>query len=154
MGYTIPNSADAFTAAQAAPDKVDFDAIVAGSGQTGVVSGLTGTVTGSSMVVSISAGVACVAGKEIAVAAGSATIAAANASLNRFDLVVVSSAGVISAVTGTASSNPVFPAIPANSVLLYAVYVSAAATTILSNRLVDKRVPVLRDDGFMAYFYF
>lgn len=154
MPFTIPNLADAAATAQAAPDAVDFSVITAGAALTGVVSGCAATVTGTNMVVSIAAGQVVVAGKDVTVAAGSATISAANATNPRFDLVVVNNAGTISAVTGTAGSNPVFPAIPANSAVLYAVYVPANDTAIASNQLTDKRVTIVRDDSFLSYSFF
>ena len=39
MSFTLPNLSDAGFADQAEPDKVDFDILAAGSGQTGVLTG-------------------------------------------------------------------------------------------------------------------
>src|SRR3990167_9142884 len=118
MSYTIPNEAAAAFADQAEPDKVDFDILAAGSAGTGVVSGCAVT------------------------AHGPADMGAADPANPRFDLIVVSSAGVKSVTAGTAAANPVFPTIPANSVVLAAVYVPALDAAIDSNQIVDKRVLV------------
>lgn len=143
MSYTIPNEGDAGNSAQAAPDKVDFDAIASGSAMTGVVSGCAVTAQGTpDMTVAVASGTVAVLGTTASVTSGNVTITAAHATLPRFDLVVSNSSGTKSAVAGTASSNPVFPAIPASSVLLAAVYVAAAVTTITSGTITDKRVTV------------
>lgn len=60
----------------------------------------------------------------------------------RFDLITVNSSGTKAVTAGTASSNPVFPAIPANSIVLAAIYVPAADTDIDANQIIDKRVTV------------
>jgi len=128
--------------------------ITAGSGLSGVLTGCAATVTGANMVVSIAAGIVIVAGRAAAVAAGDVTVGAAHATLNRYDLVTVTNVGVKAVTAGTASTNPVFPAIPASSVVLYAVYVPAADTAIASNQLVDKRVVVKLPDEHLVYFGF
>lgn len=128
---------------QAEPDKVDFDILVAGLNGTGIISGGAVTAQGSpDMTVAVAAGSVQVATTAPAqtVAAGNVVITAADSSNPRFDLVVADNTGAKSAVQGTASATPVFPAIPANSVVLAAVYVPAGATTITTARIVDKRV--------------
>ncbi len=118
MPFTIPNSADAAYAAQAAPDKVDFDILAALATLTGVNSGCAATVTGSDMNVTIGSGRATINGTEVIVASGAVTIPTAHATYPRFDLLVVNTSGTKSVQSGTAAANPVFPAIPANSVVL------------------------------------
>ena len=143
MGFLIPNetAVDAAHAGQAEPDQYDFEAIVAGLAGTGVVSGCAVTPQGTpDMTVAVASGVVAVLGVQVAVGAGNVTVTAAHASLNRWDLVVSSNAGVKSVVAGTAAAVPVFPAIPASSVLLAAVCVRAAVTTIVGADLIDKRV--------------
>lgn len=143
MGFTIPNSPDAAFADQAEPDAQDLRIITDGSAGTGVLTGCAVTAQGSpDMTVAVAAGGVIVAGAYAAVTAGNVTITAADGTNPRFDLIVVSSAGVKSATAGTASSNPVFPTIPASSVVLAAVYVPASDTAINSNQIVDKRVSV------------
>jgi len=92
------------------------------------------------MTVAVAAGVIAVAGVNGTVTGGNVTITAADATNPRFDLIVSNSAGTLSATAGTAASNPVFPAIPASSVVIAAVYVPANDTDIDSNQIVDKRV--------------
>ena len=65
---------------------------------------------------------------------------AAHATNPRIDLVVVSNAGVKDVFPGSAAASPVPPAIPANHVLLYEIYVDAATTQITTPKLTDKRV--------------
>lgn len=154
MAYSIPNSADAAVAAQAAPDAVDFTVLAGGMAQTGVESGLVATVTGSDMKVSLTAGKVRIANSIVSIAAGTATIGTAHATLNRFDIVTATTGGTVAVTAGAASSNPVFPTLGATSVALYAVYVGAAATAIVSNRLVDKRVILADGADFLAYAYF
>lgn len=143
--FTIPNEADAAFAAQAAPDKVDVDVLVAAHEGTGVVGGCAVTAQGSpDMTLAVASGTVSVLGVQAAVTAGNVTITTAHATNPRFDLVVVSSAGVKSVTAGTAGASPVFPAIPASSVVLAAVYVPANDTAIGSTQIVDKRVPTIR----------
>lgn len=142
MPFTIPNEADAFHADQAEPDKVDIDILVAGLNGVGVVSGCAVTAQGTpDMTCAVAAGITRNAdGTTATVATGNVTITAANATNPRLDLVVVSSSGVKSVTAGTAAASPVFPAIPANSVVLAAVYVPANDTAIAANQITDKRV--------------
>ncbi len=133
------------------PDQRDFDAIVAAETGTGVVSGCAVTQTGAgAMSVDVALGAIVSAGVEVAVTAGTVTITAADVTNPRFDLIVASSAGVKSAVAGTPAAaasatqpGPVFPAIPAASVLLAAVYVPANAVSILTADIQDKRAGAL-----------
>jgi hypothetical protein len=139
--FTIPNEASAAFAEQAEVDQGDIAILVAGHAGTGVVSGCEVTAQGSpNMTVAVAAGTVAVSGAAATVGAGNVTIDAADGANPRFDLVVVGSAGNKSVVKGTASSNPVFPAIPANSVVLAAIYVPASDTAINTNQIVDKRV--------------
>lgn len=154
MPYTIPNASDAAFAAQAAVDAVDLGIITAGSGLNGVLTGCAASVTGSNMVVSIAAGQAIVNGMPVTVGAGSVTVTTANATLERFDLISVNASGTLAITAGTAAANPVFPSAPANSAVLYAVYVPAADTSIQSNQLVDKRVTVRVSDEHLVYTFF
>ena len=147
---TIPNTPASPTAEQSSqsmPDQRDFDAIVAADTATGVVSGCATTQHGAgAMSVDVAAGAVTSSGIEAAVVAATVTITTADATNPRFDIIVASSVGTLSAVAGTpaaaASSStpgPVFPAIPAGSVLLAAVYVRAATSSILTADIQDKR---------------
>jgi hypothetical protein len=139
----LPSSPTTEQLAQSTPDAVDFDALVAGDSQTGVVTGcvVSQRAAGANMSVDVSAGVVTVLGVDVAVAAVNKVISNGHATLNRLDLITVSSAGVVSVTAGTAAANPVFPAIPAGSVLLAAVWVAAAnSTSIVTADIVSKRV--------------
>lgn len=141
MPFAIPNEADAAFAAQAAPDARDIDILVAGYAGTGVIDGCAVTAQATpDMTLAVAAGTVAVLGTTAAVTAGNVTITTAHATNPRFDLVVVSSAGTKSVTAGTAAAAPVFPAIPASSVVLAAVYVPANDTAIGSTQIVDKRV--------------
>lgn len=141
MAFTIPNEADAGVADQAEPDSVDIDILVAGFGTSGVSSGCAVTAQGTpDMTVAVASGEILVAGTPVTVASGNVTITAADGSNARFDLVVVNNSGTKSATAGTPSSNPAFPSIPANSIVLATVYVPNSDTTIESNQITDKRV--------------
>lgn len=143
--FTIPNEAAAAFADQAEVDAVDVDILVAGYAGTGVISGCAVTAQAvPDMSVAVASGEVSIAGTQVAVAAGSVVVGAADATNGRFDLVVVDNAGTKSVVAGAAGTNPAFPAIPANSVVLAAIYIPATDTAINSNQITDKRV-VLTD---------
>lgn len=143
MAFTIPNEVDAFHADQAEPDKVDIDVLVAALSGQGVLSGAAVTAQGSpDMTVAVAAGVVRIGGAPVQVASGNVTITSADATNPRFDLIAVDSSGTKSAVAGSPAAQPVFPAIPASSVILAAVYVPATDTTIASNQITDKRAIV------------
>lgn len=141
----MPNEADASDNAQAEPDSVDFEILLAAYQRTGVLSGCevtvnTGTVNASNTL-QTSVGEIEVAGEYVSVAADTTvSITTADGSNPRLDLVVVNDSGVVSVTAGTAAASPVFPAIPADSVVLAAVHVPASDTTIAANQIVDKRV--------------
>ena len=139
--FTIPNVADAADAKQAQLDKVDLDILVAGISGTGVLSGAACSAQGSpDMTVAVAIGAVKVGTTVVGVTSGNVTITTAHATNPRFDLVTVNNSGTKSVTAGTAASAPVFPAIPASSVVLCAVYVPANDTTIASNQIIDKRV--------------
>lgn len=140
MGFTIPNTSGLTYPDQAAPDRVDFDVMSVAHLGYGVLSGGAVTATGSSMVLTASSGIVSFAFDAVS-ASGSATVGTAHATLPRYDLVVVDSTGVVSILAGTAASAPVFPTLDTSLyVLLAAVYVPAAVTTLSSANLVDKRM--------------
>ena len=141
MPFTIPNEADAFNTDQAEPDSIDFGILAAIHARDGVLFGCAVTAQGTpDMTVAVAVGRVTVAGVGAAVTAGNVTITAADATNPRFDLIVSNSSGTLSATAGTAAANPVFPAIPATSVVLAAVYVPANDTTIAANQITDKRL--------------
>src|SRR5215831_11351995 len=141
MAFKIPNAAQAEDPSQAMVDSIDFDTIVAAFDATGVINGCAVTAQGTpNMTVAVAAGIIIVAGTQANVTGGNVTITTANATNPRFDLIVVNNTGVKSAVAGTPAAQPVFPAVPASSVVIAAVRVPAGATSINSQKIVDKRV--------------
>lgn len=146
MPFTLPNDPDAEVNGaaypqQAQPDKVDIDILVAGYQGTGVSSGCGVAAQGSpNMSVAVAAGTVEVAGTPGAVAGGTVVVTAADASSPRFDLIVASGVGILSAVAGAPAAIPCFPNVPSGSVALAAVFVPARITTINASRIVDKRV--------------
>lgn len=67
-------------------------------------------------------------------------ITAADATNPRIDRVVLDSAGVASAVAGTAAPSPSVPAIPSGKTALCQIAVGAAVTTILNSNITDERI--------------
>lgn len=151
--FTIPNTADAAFPAQAGPDTVDIEVLIAGLSGVGVVTGCAVTAQGApDGTVAVAAGTIAVAGDYPDVASSTVNVltgagsTAAHATLPRFDLIVANSSGALSVVVGTAAADPAFPPMPASSVLLAALYVPATDTDIDGNQITDKRVPVARED--------
>jgi hypothetical protein len=142
----VPNTPAAAFAPQAGLDSGDLQIMAAAPALTGVVSGCAVTAQGSpDMTVAVAAGVVRIGGRKVVVAGGNVTITAAHGTNPRHDLITVDTSGVKAAVAGTpaavtATTEPVFPAIPANRVVLAAVYVPAADTAINANQITDKRV--------------
>jgi hypothetical protein len=152
VSFTIPNQADAGVIDQAAVDKVDLDIMTAGHTLSGVVSGcaVTGTNAANGSL-TVAAGVVNIAGQPLnqrVTVAGNTVAITANASGNpRYDLISVGLTGTAVATAGTAAAAPVFPAIPANSVVIAVYRVPnghTTGTTIATNstNIVDKRVIV------------
>jgi hypothetical protein len=154
VALTIPNEGSATYSDQAEPDSVDFDALALGFQRVGVISGcaVAQRAAGANMSVDVAAGSVIVGATGAAVTAVNKTIGTADATNPRFDLITVNSSGTVSVTAGTAASNAVFPAIPASSVLLAAVYVPASATSVVTAQIVDKRV-ILARQGFRSGVY-
>ncbi len=131
---------------QAEPDKVDFDILAQGIDSEGVISGCDVTPQGApDTTVAVAAGVVRIAGTDVAYAGGNVNCGAAHAALPRFDLIAINNAGAASAVAGVAAEPPVFPAVPANSVIVAAVWRAANDNTITAADIVDKRCMLLGD---------
>jgi hypothetical protein len=143
MAFTIPNQADAGTSSQSEVDAVDFGILVAAYNGTGVVTGGAVTAQGTpDMTVAIAAGTVLINGTRYTISSGNGTIATADSSNPRFDLITINTSGAIVVTAGTAASNPVFPAIPADDAVLAAVHVPAGDTAIATAQIIDKRVIV------------
>lgn len=107
----------------------------------GVAGGLGVTAQSTpDMTVKAAAGGACFPVGVASTGLDPITITTADATYPRIDLIVISSANVISAVAGTPAAQPVAPSIPANSVALATVHVPAGCTTITSSQIFDKRI--------------
>jgi hypothetical protein len=138
----IPNQSAATYTYQAEPDSVDFDIITAASAGYGVASGCvcTAASSGSTLGVAVSSGSVHVGSKTpVAVTGVTVTPGAASGSAPRLDLIVVSNAGVVSVVAGTADATPEFPAVPASRTVLAAVSIPTSATSITNANIIDKR---------------
>ena len=151
MPLTTPNAQDSPTyQAQAVIDKTDISALSSIAQQYGVVSGCT-VSAGGGYNVSVAAGVILVGGAQINVSAVTGLAPAAASSTDRRDIVVVSSTGAVTMVTGTPTAEtaipwtntsiynpPVKPSVPAGSVLLAEVYIPGGGGTVLSSWITDK----------------
>lgn len=138
--YTIPNKADAAYEEQSRIFQSTIADLIDAFAAHGVISGCAVTAT-TGMGIAIASGtIRSAAGAIVAVTGTTGTHAAAHATLGRFDIVQVTDAGVVSIVTGTAAATPVEPNVTAGRIKLAQVYIPAAATTVVSNLIVDRRV--------------
>lgn len=146
MPFTIPDKDESFAPMpQSRWMQTDIDALVQGLNGEGVLSGCEVTAQGSpDMTVAVAAGTVVIGDATVTVASGNVNISAADGTHPRYDLISVNNSGTKTHTAGTASATPKAPALPANSVLLAAIYVPANDTTIASNQIVDKRVVVRR----------
>lgn len=149
--FTIPNQADAFNYKQAEPHSVDIDILVAGIKGDGVLSGYAVTQRasgGPNMSVDVAAGSGQMAGSSFSNGSvQNVALASAHTTHPRLDLIVLLNTGAAGNVTGTAAASPVLPAIPANRVVIAAVYVPANDTSITDAQITDKRVQVSSGGG-------
>lgn len=140
MGFLVPNEASATYTRQAGLDSGDLTILAAAHQGNGVLSGCAVTAQGSpDLTVAVASGQVQYGTATPTVAGGNLSVSAGHATLHRIDLVVVDNAGTKSVTPGTAADFPVFPAIPANSVVIAAIYVQATATVIATGNITDKR---------------
>lgn len=141
MPFNIPNYGTASYKDQAEPDSVDFDILASSISGNGVIFGCLVTAQASpNMTVVVSAGTVTIGGTVTAVSAGTVTITTADSTNPRFDLIRANSGGSLSALAGTASSNPVFPVPSSTDIVLASVYIPANNTAISSTQVIDKRL--------------
>lgn len=142
MPWTIPDKGEGANDVQSILFQEYLDAVIAAaSGLDHVIAGCAVTAQGApNMTVAVAAGTVCSNHKWFAVTAGNGTITAADGSLPRIDLVVATSAGAVAVRAGTANANPKPAARSTNDVILAAVYVPAADTTIEADKITDLRV--------------
>lgn len=141
MPFEIPNAADAFDPNQAEPDKVDIDILVEALGGNGVISGcFVDALTSAGIAVRVDPGIVAIDGAEVEIDGGDLALSPAESN-PRFDLIVavIDTGTGIQVVEGAASADPVFPALPANTVALAAVLVPADAVETIDAHIVDKR---------------
>ena len=123
----LPNEAEATFNDQAEPDAVDFQILLLGFQQTGVVSGCEVTESAPvGMTIDVASGEVLLAEALVSVSAqADKTIAVPDATFGRFDLVTINSGGTAIVTTGTPAENPSLPSIPANSIPLCGVFIPA-----------------------------
>jgi hypothetical protein len=148
MAFTIPNVASAWNAIQARMQSGDLQILSDALNEVGVVSGGAVAPQGSpDMTVSVASGTVRIGGANVSVTSGNVTITANATGNPRLDLICVNGSGTKSAQAGTAAAAPLYPAIPASSVVLAAVLVPTGAASITANNIVDKRAIVLPGGG-------
>lgn len=141
MAFQIPNEDAALVQDQAEPDSVDINILVQGFARTGVISG--GAATQQSVpdvTVQVSACTFELNGQRYTVSGGNSPAMPSDPSNPRFYLLCASTSGSFVAAAGNAQSQPEFPAVPSNSVVLHAIYMPSGSGTIVANQIVDKRV--------------
>lgn len=152
MSLDVPNEVQANLPEQAVLFSTDLDAIVQGINGEGVSTGCA-VAWSSGLTISIAIGVVRLGGINVDVVAGNLTADAADPTYTRIDIVVVNSASVKSIVTGTWDNfhRPIMPAIPADSILLAALYIEPGVTSLASTRIVDKRVFTLSGTAMVVH---
>lgn len=114
----------------------------------GFLTGGVGSSAGTDLDTDYTAFQAVVDGTWVSVAAGNVTHDAADATNPRMDMVVVSSAGAVSIVKGTATpesssqTRPPLGTLPAGSLILYVVYITNGITVIPAGNVFDRRVMI------------
>lgn len=151
MAFTKPNYDEVpINVAQAIQYQTDWGALVAGINGDGVVSGCAVTAQGSpDNTVAVAAGVVKVGTVYAPVSAGNVTMPAADATNPRWVVITADNTGAKTATAGTAAAAPLLPALPANSVLLAAIWWPANDTTVSTAQITDGRV-VIGSDPPMA----
>lgn len=152
MAFTIPNAVDATALGYpdlARIDKVDLDIIAAGGRGNGIVSGCVLTSTGAANGSTNVTGGYIRFGDAQKLVPATVVAHAANATGNpRYDLVTIPfSTGVPTVTAGTAAASPVFPNVPAGSVVVGLVRIPnghTSGTTIPTATIVDKGITVPR----------
>lgn len=140
MPWTVPDKGEGDNDIQSILFQEYLEVLLAGiQGIDCVVSGcaITG---GADMTPAVAKGAVISNGTLFAIAAADVTIGAADGTNPRIDLIVVTSAGALAVRAGTAAAAPKPPARTANDVVLAAVYVPAADTSIETTKITDMRV--------------
>jgi hypothetical protein len=145
----MPNEADVATyPRQAVPMSADLDNFLSHISGYAVVEGLAVTA-GTGLSVSMAAGTQLRAGRFAAIAAAAnQALSTADATNPRIDAIVITTAGTLTIRAGTAAALPVAPTLTTNDVLLALVTVPAAATTLTSTNIRDKRL-IMEPNGIV-----
>ena len=134
QGFLVPNAQDVAKPELAEPDRIDFNTVA--HTRWGVLTGCLVTVTTSTA--TNTAGTALVNGKLVDVSPGQNVSVGAGGSQDRFDIVGVNSLGILVALPGTESLDPVFPDVPLDVTALAAVLCTAGGGNY-SDNVIDKR---------------
>ncbi len=128
--------------AQAGVDAQHFMMLLAGIAQTGIESGCKVSAQASpNMTVAVAAGVVYVAGTRVGISNVAATASmTADGTNPRWYLVCANLNRSVSLTAGTANAVPVFPTIPTGAMVLAAVYVGAAVSSIGNTDITDVRI--------------
>lgn len=142
MAFSIPDKGTANNDIQSIFFSEYLDILLSGIGRTDVVlsGGAVSANASPNLNLPVEKSGVLTNGVLKAVAASNVTISAANSSYPRLDMVVVDNTGALQVRAGTPSVAPSPPALNGNDVALACVFIPQAATTVVSNQIVDMRV--------------
>jgi len=144
MAFTIPNDPNALVNPatyedQAEPDKVEIDMLAGIANHTGVISGGAGSKAAGALDVEVLIGEGMATGKRVNWATGEVTLSSTSTN-PRKDIIVISSAGVITVRAGTADANPNLPNMTAGDIPICVVFLPGSTSTLTNNMITDKRI--------------
>lgn len=118
----------------------DFNSIVQALNSRYIESGLKVTDGGTNdLTVNIASGAASINGTSISPSSQTVTLQSADSTDDRYDLVVIGQDGTAERVTGTASTSPNAPSIPADHALLAIIFVQAGVSGVTDGDIYDAR---------------
>lgn len=118
-----------------------MNAILAAFRGTALLSGCVASASGGNRTISVTAGSVMINDSARTYAGGSVMLDAGG-TFDRYDLITISTAGVLAATKGTEAKK--CPPQPANTCLLAIVFVPAGATVIATGNVIDSSVPIMR----------
>lgn len=118
-----------------------MNAILAAFRGTALLSGCVASASGGNRTISVTAGSVMINDSARTYAGGSVVLDAGG-TFDRYDLITISTAGVLAATKGTEAKK--CPPQPANTCLLAIVFVPAGATVIATGNVIDSSVPIMR----------
>lgn len=136
MSLYVPNNVYLYEA--------DEDNLIRYVQGNGIVSGCAVSAQSTpNMSVAIASGSIQYSGAVVAVSAVASQAVTASDPLNpRIDMISITSAGVVTYTAGTAAPTPIPPSLPAGSILVSYISVSAGALTIVAANLTDRRLTI------------